>query len=79
MIHIINTPVVACTCTSTLEELLSLTIITSMHFFYFNVLLPTKLMVIDIVNINILRKIGNYNTNNVTVIATSCFSRYMIL
>lgn len=36
-------------------------------------------MVIDIVNINILRKIGNYNTNNVTVIATLCFSRYMIL
>lgn len=50
MIHIINTPVVACTCTSTLEELLSLIII--MHFF-----IPTKLMVIDIVNINILRKI----------------------
>lgn len=36
-------------------------------------------MVIDIVNINIFRKIGNYNINNVIIIVILCFSRYMIL
>lgn len=50
-------------------------VINNMHFFYFNILLHTIHTVIDIANINILHKIkGKYNTYNVTIIATLCFS-----